>query len=190
MRRLTRYFIEGLLFLVPIAATIFIVYKVFVKVDGLISFDIPGIGFRVPGLGFLATLLLILVIGFISSNFLTGKITSLIDLLFRKLPLVKLLYTSVKDLIGAFVGDKKGFNKPVAVDVSPGSSISVLGFITSEDLSSFGISGKVAVYLPQSYNFAGNMIVVPKEQVQPLKADTADFMTFIVSGGISTKRLS
>jgi uncharacterized membrane protein len=189
MRRLTRYFIEGLLFLVPVVATIYIVYIVFVKVDGLIRFEVPGLGIRVPGLGFLATVFLIMLIGFIASNFLTRRLTSLIDKVFMKLPLVKLLYTSVKDLIGAFVGDKKGFNKPVAVTVSPGSNVSVLGFITAEDLSSFGLAEKVAVYLPQSYNFAGNMIVVSKEQVQPLEADSGDFMTFIVSGGISTKKM-
>ena len=180
MKRLTRYFIEGLLFLGPVVATVYVVYVVFVKVDGIFKFQIPG-------LGFLVTLLVILTIGFLTSNFLTGRITVYIDRLFRRLPLVKMLYTSIKDLVNAFVGDKKGFNKPVAVTVVPGSNVSVVGFITSEDLSSFGIKDKVAVYLPQSYNFAGNLLIVPREQITPLEADSGDLMAFIVSGGISHK---
>ncbi|MCK4910064.1 MAG: DUF502 domain-containing protein [Thermodesulfovibrionales bacterium] len=180
MKRLTRYFIEGLLFLGPVVATVYIVYIVFTKVDGIFKFQIPG-------LGFLVTLLVIFSIGFLTSNFLTSRLTGYIDRLFRRLPLVKMLYTSIKDLVNAFVGDKKGFNKPVAVTVVPGSNVSVVGFITSEDLSGFGIKDKVAVYLPQSYNFAGNLLIVPREQITPLEADSGDLMAFIVSGGISHK---
>ncbi|KKM70577.1 hypothetical protein LCGC14_1439360 [marine sediment metagenome] len=180
MKRLTRYFIEGLLFLGPVVATAYIVYIVFVKVDGIFKFQIPG-------LGFLVTLLIIFLIGFLTSNLLTNKITFLVDRMFMRLPLVKMVYTSLKDLINAFVGDKKGFNKPVAVTVVPGSNVSVVGFVTSEDLSSFGIKDKVAVYLPQSYNFAGNLLIVPREQITPLDADSGDLMAFIVSGGISHK---
>jgi uncharacterized membrane protein len=108
--------------------------------------------------------------------------------MFRRLPLVKMIYTSVKDLIGAFVGDKKGFNKPVKATLLPGSNVHVLGFITEESLSKFGLEDTVAVYLPQSYNFAGNLILVPKEQVTPIDADSGDVMAFIVSGGISAKQ--
>ena len=180
MKRLTRYCIEGLIFLGPVVATAYIIDVVFVKVDGIFKF-------RVPGLGFLVTLLVIFLIGFLTSNLLTNKITLLVDRLFRRLPLVKMIYTSIKDLVNAFVGDKKGFNKPVAVTVVPGSNVCVVGFVTSEDLSSFGIHDKVAVYLPQSYNFAGNLLIVPREQITPLEADSGDLMAFIVSGGISNK---
>lgn len=180
MKRLTRYFIEGLLFLGPVVATVYIVYVVFTKVDGIFKFQIPG-------LGFLVTLLVIFTIGFLTSNLLTSRLTIYVDRIFMRLPLVKMLYTSIKDLVNAFVGDKKGFNKPVAVTLVPGSNISVLGFVTSEDLSNFGIKDKVAVYLPQSYNFAGNLLIVPREQITPLDADSGDLMAFIVSGGISHK---
>jgi uncharacterized membrane protein len=180
MGRLTRYFLEGLLFLAPVVATIYVVYIVFVKVDGIFKF-------KVPGFGFLATIVIITLIGFIASNFLTRKVVGLVDNIFRRLPLVKMIYKSVKDLIGAFVGDKKGFNKPVRVTIFPGSSVYVLGFITSEALDTFGITDTVAVYLPQSYNFAGNLILAPAEQVTPIEADSGDVMAFIVSGGISVK---
>lgn len=178
MKRITRYFIEGLIFLIPVAATIYVIGKIFLLVDGIFKFDFIG-------LGFIVTLLVITVIGFIASNLVTQRLVGLIDRLFSKLPLVKMIYSAVKDLIGAFVGDKKGFNKPVTVTLVPGSNVNVLGFITAESLEHFGIKDKVAVYLPQSYNFAGNLIVVPLSQVSPIEADSGDLMAFIVSGGIS-----
>ncbi len=180
MKKVTKYFFNGLVFLVPVIATIYVVYIVFVKIDTL--FDFP-----VPGLGFIVTILTITAIGFIGSNFLTRKLIRLVDMIFSRLPLIKMIYTSVKDLINAFVGDKKGFKKPVSVTLSPKSNIQVIGFVTSESLNDLGLSDSVAVYLPQSYNFAGNLIIVPKEQVTPLSADSADVMKFVVSGGIATK---
>jgi len=96
-----------------------------------------------------------------------------------------MIYTSVRDLVGAFVGEKKAFDRPVSVELMPGSGISVAGFITSPDLSMLGLSDTVAVYLPQSYNFAGNLILVPSGRVTPLKADSGKLMAFIVSGGVS-----
>jgi len=181
MKKLTKYFFEGLAFLVPVVATIYIVYIVFVKIDRLFDFQIPGVGFVI-------TLITITVIGFIGSNFLTKRLMRMVDIIFSRLPLVKMIYTSVKDLIGAFVGDKKGFNKPVAVALSPGSNIRAIGFVTKESLDELGLSESVAVYLPQSYNFAGNLIIVPKDQVSPLNADSADIMKFVVSGGIAAQQ--
>jgi len=178
MKKLTKYFLEGLLFLVPLVATIYVLYIVFVKIDRLF-------GFEIPGLGLAFTILLITVIGFIASNFLTRRIVLLVDKTFRRLPLVKIIYSSIKDLIGAFVSEKKGFIKPVLVTLLPGSNIQVVGFVTRENLDNLGLIDKVAVYLPQSYNFAGNLIVVPKEQVAPINAESKSVMAFIVSGGIS-----
>jgi uncharacterized membrane protein len=180
MKRLTRYFFEGLLVLVPLVATIYVIYIVFLKIDNIFRF-------RVPGMGFIVTILTITVVGFISSNFLTRRLVGLVDKIFTKLRFVKMIYTSVKDLIGAFVGDKKSFDKPVLVTLSPGTNIQAVGFITRNSLENIGHADKVAVYLPQSYNFAGNLLVVPNDQVTPLSADSGDVMAFIVSGGVTAK---
>lgn len=177
MRKLTTYFLKGLAFLVPVVATIFVVYIVFVKIDKLFKFPIPGVGFII-------TIIAITAIGFIGSNFLTRKFVNSVDNLFSRLPLIKMIYTSARDLTSAFVGDRKGF-KPVAVTLSPGSNIQVIGFATKEGLEELGLADNVAVYLPQSYNFAGNLIIVPKEQVRPLSADSAEVMKFVVSGGVA-----
>ncbi len=180
MKRLTRYFLEGLLFLVPVVATVYVLYIVFIKIDSLFRFEVPGLGFAV-------TVLTVTVVGFIASNFITRGLVRVVDRTFVRLPLVKMIYTSIKDLIGAFVGDKKGFNKPVLVTLVPGSNIRVIGFMTREDLDNLGLTDSVAVYLPQSYNFAGNLIIVPREQVRPLEALGGEVMAFIVSGGVSAK---
>lgn len=184
MKKLINYFFEGLLFMVPIALTLYIFYILFIKIDSLLQVPLPGLGV-VPGVGFVATILLVIMVGFLVSNFLTKKLFIYIDRILNRLPLVKLLYGSVKDLLNAFVGDKKSFNKPVLVKLSEGSYAHVMGFITSESLGSFGLNDYVSVYVPQSYNFAGQLLVFPREQVHPLKANSAEMMTFIVSGGVA-----
>ncbi len=178
MKRLARFFFNGLIILIPIVASIYVIYATFTKIDGLL-------GLPVPGAGFIVTIAFITIIGFLGSNFLTKKLFYYIEELFTNLPLIKLLYTSIKDLIGAFVGNKKSFNKPVLVTLDPENNINVLGFITRESLEFLEISDHAAVYLPQSYNFAGNLVIVPKERIKPVNVDSTEAMSFIVSGGIS-----
>ncbi len=178
MKKIGQYFLEGLLVLVPFVVTTWVIYMVFQKIDGLFSFNAPG-------LGVVATILLIFLVGFLTSNFLTRKLLSLADMLFSRLPLIKMIYSSIKDLLNAFVGDKKSFNRPVQVLLARGSALSAVGFVTNDSLEHLGIEESVAVYLPQSYNFAGNLIIVPNDQVMPLDADPGDVMAFIVSGGVS-----
>lgn len=180
MKRLSRYFFNGLVFLVPVMATIYVIYIIFKKIDTLYAFPVPGTGF-------LITILIITFIGFIGSNFLTRRVVHMIDSIFSRLPFTKIVYTSVRDLISAFVGEKKGFNKPVAVKLFPEGNVMVVGFVTNESLEEIGLSDAVAVYLPESYNFAGNLIIVSRKQIVPLSADSASIMKFIVSGGISLK---
>jgi uncharacterized membrane protein len=100
------------------------------------------------------------------------------------MPITRLLYSSIKDFLEAFVGDKKSFERPVFVTLMPDSNVKVAGFLTKDNLDSLGMDDEVAVYLPQSYNFAGNLIVVPKRQVIPINASSSDVMAFIVSGGV------
>jgi len=180
MKRLSQYFLQGLLFLVPLFVTIYVIYWIFIRIDGVL--DLP-----VPGLGFIITIAFTTFIGFVASNFLTRNILHLVDKIFARLPLVKMIYTAIKDLINAFVGDKKSFSRPVRVMIDRAENLSVLGFATRDSLESIGIHDSVAVYLPQSYNFAGNMVIVNREQVIPLAADPGEVMKMIVSGGVSAR---
>jgi len=190
MRFIKRCFFSGL----PIVATIGIVVWAFTTLDGFLATPqkwvfLKTLGwedYTVPGLGVIIILISTFLIGFLISSFLTKWLMTIPGRIFERLPLVKIIYGSIKDLFDAFVGDKKSFDKPVLVQLVPGGSARVVGFVTNEDLSVLGIEGEVAVYLPQSYNFAGNMIVVPREAVTPMNAESGQVMKFIVSGGVSS----
>jgi uncharacterized membrane protein len=184
VKRLANYFLNGLLFMVPIVVTLYVVYILFVKIDGLLKIPLPGFGI-IPGVGFLATILIITLTGFLVSNFLTKKLLLLFDRFMSRLPLVKLLYGSIKDLLNAFAGEKKSFNCPVLARLGSDSNAYVLGFVTCDSLEKFGLSEYISVYVPQSYNFAGQLLVFPRDQVRPLDTASSELMTFIVSGGVA-----
>ena len=182
MKKLVRYFIKGLVIFVPIALTVFIFVWAFTSLDSVFENRLPS---YFPGLGILLMVVLIFLIGFLASNFLGRKLFALVERVFTGLPLVKLLYSAVKDMIEAFAGDKKSFDKPVIAAIGPGGAAKVVGFITRESLDNLGLKDHVAVYIPQSYNFAGNVVLLPKEAVTPLNIDSSQAMAFIVSGGVS-----
>ncbi len=186
MKMILRYFVRGLLIVVPVGLTIMVLVYIFTGLDRTFRgiFEIP----KVPGLGLLlgltATLGLVLVVGFLASNFIGRRFFAIVDSIFAKLPLVKILYGSIRDLVQAFAGEKKRFDKPVLVTLSP-DGVKAVGFITGEGLDNLGLGDHVAVYLPQSYNFAGNVLIFPRQAVQPLNISSSEAMTFIVSGGVS-----
>jgi uncharacterized membrane protein len=178
MTRILNYFFKGLVFLAPLAFTVYVTVRVFSTIDG-------WLGLRIPGIGFLVTVALITLFGFLAQSFLTRGALSLVERLFERLPFVRLLYTSARDLLNAFVGEQRRFDKPVIVTPDPGGVARVFGFVTQDSLEGLGLSGHVAVYLPFSYSIAGKLMVFPTTAVMPLDADSADAMAFIVSGGVT-----
>jgi uncharacterized membrane protein len=178
MKRILKYFLRGLLIFVPVGLTIFIIVYVFTSLDKLLRMPFPG-------LGLLVTIGGIFLIGFFASNFVGKKLFGLVDKLFTNVPLVKMLYSAIRDLVEAFAGEKKKFDKPVLVTLGPGCDAKVVGFMTRENLDNLGLKDHVAVYFPQSYNFAGNVLLFPKEAVKPLDIESSEAMTFIVSGGVA-----
>jgi len=182
MKKLVDYFIKGLLIFVPMALTVFLIVWAFTSLDAGFG---ALFGIESHGVGLLLTVALIVVIGFIASNFLGRRLFALIEKVFTGLPLIKLLYSAVKDMIEAFAGEKKSFDKPVIAMIAPGGAAKVVGFVTQESLENLGLSDHVAVYVPQSYNFAGNVLLFPKEAVKPLSIESSQAMAFIVSGGVS-----
>jgi uncharacterized membrane protein len=189
MNKIAKYFFSGLLFLVPVSITAYIFVKAFLFFDGLLKPLIKlSLNRDLPGLGILITLILVTVMGYLTSNFITKSFFGYFDTMLNRLPVVSFVYSTIKDVIGAFVGDKKSFDKPVAVRLFHESNVKALGFITKDSLEHFGMDDCVAVYLPQSYNFAGSVLIFPKDQVDVLEADSAEVMAFIVSAGITGKK--
>lgn len=177
--RLLNYFFRGLLFVVPLALTIYIIIEALDFVDGLIE------GIDIPGLGFLIIVVNITFIGYLTSTFITKPFFEWLERALMKIPLANIIYTSIKDLIAAFVGDKKKFNIPVTVAFNEERTILKIGFITRDDLKVLDLEGYISVYLPHSYNFSGNHFLVDKKMIRPLNMTGAAAMKFIVSGGVS-----
>ncbi|MBL4592849.1 MAG: DUF502 domain-containing protein [Flavobacteriales bacterium] len=176
MKKAIGYFLQGLLYTLPISATIYVVYKAITIIDGIIPFNIPG-------LGILILLVSITLIGFLGGALISSRILKLEKLLDR-VPLLKIIYTSVKDLLSAFVGKKKRFTEPVLVKME--GEVERIGFVTQKDLTHIGISSdKIGVYIPFSYAVTGNLIIVPKGNITPINGSSADIMKFIISGGVT-----
>jgi uncharacterized membrane protein len=178
MRRLVGYFARGLVLLAPLGITVWVCWIVFTRVDG-------WLGLPIPGAGFVVTILLITGFGFLGSSLLTRSAVAALEAIMTRLPFVRLLYGSTKDLLNAFVGEKRRFDKPVIVSIVPDGSVRLVGFVTQEALGQLGLHSHVAVYCPHSYNFSGQLYLVEATQVQPIDVASADAMAFVVSGGVS-----
>lgn len=175
MSLLARWFGQGLLVLVPLGGTIWLVWSV---VSGLDA----ALGAPFPGFGVLVVVPTILLVGFLSANVAGAWAFRLFERALERLPLVRIVHGAIKDLMSAFVGDKKSFGKPVLALLDARGDVAVIGFQTADEVP--GLPGHVGVYLPQAYNFAGNVIVVPADRVRALDADPAAVMSFVVSGGV------
>ena len=180
MRRLAGYFLRGLVIMAPLALTIYVCFSIVTAIDSWIPVNIPGVGFAL-------TVGLITLVGALGSNVLTDGLVRLVDGLLERLPFVRLLYGTAKDFFEAFVGEKKRFDTAVLVTLYPSSEAKALGFMTRKDVEMFGLVNHVAVYLPHSYAFTGQLILVPAEHVTLVQAGSAEMMTFIVSGGVTDK---
>jgi uncharacterized membrane protein len=179
MSRFLNYFFKGLIVTAPAFITVYICYVIFTTIDS-------WIGLPVPGAGFVVSIALITVVGFAAQTFASRLLSTGLDALFERLPFVRLLYSSTRDLLNAFVGEQRRFDKPVLVTLGGGTGARMFGFVTQESLDMFGVDDSVAVYLPQSYNFAGNLVVFPVSQVRRIDAESSRVMAFIVSGGVAT----
>lgn len=177
-RILARAFLNGLIVIGPVVVTVYVCVLAFRWVDGWLRIPIPGVGF-------LVTVALVTLLGYIASGVVLRGALGLVDLVLSRLPGVRLLYNALRDVFSAFGGSQKRFTAPVLVEVAPGTGTRVMGFLTQPSLDAFGLADQVAVYLPQSYNFAGQTILVPRDRVTPIAAKPSDVLAFIVSGGIS-----
>jgi uncharacterized membrane protein len=176
--RILRYFFSGMVFIVPLLATAYFIYISFRWLDDQLNLPYPGLGFAI-------ILSVITLIGYLSTNYIFKTLAHWFDAGMNKIPLVKIIYSTVKDLLGAVVGDKRKFNKPVLVRINKENELHQIGFVTQSDLSELGLHNMVVVYFPHSYAFSGYHFFVPRENIRPLKISGPTAMKFIVSGGVS-----
>ena len=179
MKKIINYFLQGLLYIVPISATIFVVIYTLNKIADILPI-------KNSILSLVVFFALVTVIGMIGSKLIASPFNALFQKILDKAPLLKTIYSSIKDLMNTFFGNKKGFDQAVLVKIYDNSSIERFGFITSEDLSSLNIdSGKVLVYIPHSLTFSGNVFLVEKKNLIYIDTPSRDIMKLIVSGGVS-----
>ncbi|TMI96578.1 MAG: DUF502 domain-containing protein [Bacteroidetes bacterium] len=190
-----KYFLQGLLVMAPLAITIYSIYWIISTVDSWVpifrkpirDFEGHTIGYEVKnyGLGFLAIIVTVIIIGYLSSFFIQSRIFSLFDRWLEKTPGVKYIYSSVRDFFEAFAGEKRKFDKPVMANVDD-TDVWRVGFVTQKDMSHWGLRDFIAVYVPMAYSIAGNVYILPANRVKPITSITSsDAMKFAISGGVT-----
>ena len=172
--------------LVPISVTLWVIIYAFNYLDSLVKpYELQYLGFQIPGLGLVILALLIVFIGFLGSSIIFKPLISLIENIINRAPLIKDIYSAIKDLLGAFVGSKKKFNAPVLVTMNE-TGLKRIGFVTREKMDNMNIPDDyMVVYLPYSYGVMGTVIIVKKEMVETINQSSTDVMKFIVSGGVT-----
>jgi uncharacterized membrane protein len=189
-RKLISYVLNGLIISLPVFGTGYIVVKIFVWLDGLLPSifvsdpsTLEKLGHR--GIGIIMLISLLFLMGWLGSLFINDRMKGLFESMIERIPGVNNLYSSISDLLNAFVGNKKKFNRPVLVKVSKDMDLEMIGFVTDEDLKELGqIDGKVAVYFPMSYSFSGHLMIVPKANVKVIERNAVEVMKYTVSGGV------
>ncbi len=189
-KKLLQYFLQGLLILAPISITIYTLYFIVSSIDGLIPiFSYTDSMGRVQvqnyGLGFILIIVVVIMLGYFSSFFITSRIISFMDKFMQKTPGLKHIYSTTRDFFEAFAGDKKKFTQNVLANVDD-NDVWRVGFITKNDMSDFGLLDYVAVYIPMAYSVAGNVYIIPRSRVKTItNISSAQTMKFAVSGGVT-----
>ncbi|MBS1626855.1 MAG: DUF502 domain-containing protein [Bacteroidetes bacterium] len=197
LKNLLKLFLQGLVVLAPIGITLWVVYSLFELVDNILpniihalfpefaKQDAQGHINHIPGLGFVVVILLVLIVGWVSSLFIVKRLVEVLDKVLENTPGIKFIYSSVKDFLEAFAGNKKKFDKPVLVNVDS-NNVWRLGFITRANAEEFDLKEHMVVYVPYSYAISGITYFVPKEKIKILNnISAADAMKFAVTGGVT-----
>ena len=177
-RILVRYFLRGLLILAPAALTVYLLLSSVRWLNN--TFDLGT-----PGLGIVVMAGLLTVVGWLGSSFGVRPLLVLAERLVGRMPLVGIIYSSLRDLFAAFVGDNQKFSKPVLVQLTEDSEARRIGFVTHDSLTMMALPEMAAVYLPDSYNFSGELLLVPRRHITYLNLPSAQVMKFVVSGGVA-----
>lgn len=191
MKSLLKNFINGILTIVPILLVVYVIYEAFLFLDGILGKLLKSHlkDSYIPGVGLLLTIILITLLGWLSTRFITGKLYNLIDKLLDRIPIVKTIYSVLKDTINSFLGEKKSFSKVVLI-THAGSEMKSIGFLTSDNVGAFyePLSESVAVYIPQTFQVAGFMVLVPKANIEIIDVKPENAMKFVLSGGMTSSK--
>ncbi|MCL6453696.1 MAG: DUF502 domain-containing protein [Alicyclobacillus sp.] len=189
LRQLAKHFGVGLVTVLPFALVIWVVVSVFNVVDGWFGpfFDWL-VGKTYPGAGFLFILVMITLVGVLMRLYISHKVVSAMDALFKRIPFIKSLYSMVKEIVDNLLGRRRrGFQRTVLV-AWPDERALVVGFVTNEQLpESLDPDGsKIAVYIPNAFQFAGITAIVDRDRTQPCDLTIEQALKFTLSAGLGS----
>jgi len=181
-----KYFITGLLVIIPVWATFYVLKAILGWIDRMLGPRLAQyIGLEIPGLGIVTLFLLILIVGMLSANYIGRRFVKYSDALLQKVPLVRGVYTTVKKIMETF-SLKQNFHGVALVEYPRKGCYSV-GFVTGDVRGeSVGLTGKfMTVFVPTTPNpTAGFLLILPENEVTQLDMSVEDGMQFIISIGL------
>jgi len=189
MRILRRIFLTGLVILLPAIISIYILGFTFNWVDSLLGNLLRQyLGIRIPGLGFLITVAAIFVAGLVANNVFGNRVLKVVENGFANIPLVKPIYTAIRQIIDAFSAQRKSVFESVAMIEYPRKGIYGVGFVTGSGLGEVQEKTSqdvVALFLPTTPNpTSGFLLLVPREELIPLEMSVEEALKLIISGGV------
>jgi len=195
MNVLGKLFLKGLVVVIPVALTLAILWWLASGAEqllgGLLLRFLPE-GWYLPGMGLVAGLVITMLIGLLSHVLLLQKFFNYTEDLLNRLPLVKTIYTAIKDFVDYFSPTNKTAMSKVVLVRLPGQDFEQIGFVTREDFASLplhsSISDPVAVYLPMSYQIGGYTLFLPRTAVTPLELTFEEGMKLVLTGGVSREK--
>ncbi len=195
MNILGKLFLKGLAVVIPVALTLAIMWWMAAGAERLmgsvLKFTLPD-GWYVPGMGLASGLALVVLLGLLSHVLIFQKIFDLGDAIFNRLPLVKTIYTAIKDFIGYLSPDKDSKMSKVVMVQLPGQSFQLIGFVTREQFDDLPFTpiaeDPVAVYMPMSYQIGGYTLFLPRSALTPLDIPFETAMRLVLTAGVSQQR--
>ncbi len=176
MKQINQIFFKGLIVVLPITLTFYLLFWASVKVESLFKSSLQwilGKELYIPGLGIAVTLILVFLVGLLVSNFITARLFNWITDTLEKVPLIKVIYNPLKDLMALIPGRSSSKNKLQRVVMVPleGLGVEVMGLVTREDLEEIPDKNLITVYVPLSYMLGGLTVFVDRNKVK--KVDMA-----------------
>lgn len=195
MKTIGRVFVTGLLTVIPVLATVFLMVWFVEAAENLVGAQvrqlIPDV-YYVTGMGIAMVCLAIFLVGLLMRAWLFRELTVRAERFLLAIPLVRSIYAAVRDLLGLIVErDEEARMQVVAVEL-PGTGMRLIGFVTRSDFSDLpkgvGHDGEVAVYLPMSYMVGGYTVFLPRAATTPLPWSREEAMKFVLIAGIRAMR--
>lgn len=173
MKYLNQIFFKGLIVVLPISLTFYLLIWISLKIESMFASSVESIigqKLSIPGIGIIVTFLFILLVGFLVDNYITGRFFSWLTKTLEKVPLIKVIYNPLKDLMALIPGRSSDKNKPQRVVlVQLGHDLGqVLGLVTREELDEISNAHTISVYIPLSYMLGGITLLVDKNKVKKL----------------------